>query len=61
VKTAPVVIEDDVWVGYNAAILKGVRLGRGAVVMPGAVVLGDVEAGSMIVGNPGRPVEEGRP
>jgi len=31
----PVEIEDDVWIGFNATILKGVRIGRGSVVAPG--------------------------
>src|SRR5688572_3274179 len=35
----PVIIEDEVWIGYNATILKGVRIGRGAVIQPGSVVL----------------------
>jgi len=34
----PVVIEDDVWVGTRVTILKGVRIGRGAIVAAGAVV-----------------------
>lgn len=34
----PVIIEDDVWIGANVTILKGVKIGRGAVVAAGAVV-----------------------
>lgn len=49
---APVVIEDDVWIGYNATILKGVTIGRGAIIQPGAVVLRDVPAGAVVSGNP---------
>ncbi|MEJ7812547.1 MAG: acyltransferase [Gemmatimonadaceae bacterium] len=55
----PVVIGDDVWIGYNATILKGVRVGAGAVIAPGAVVLRDVLAGAHVAGNPARPVEPG--
>lgn len=50
----PVVIESDVWVGPNAVVLKGVRIGSGAVVMPGAVVSRNVPAGATVVGNPAR-------
>jgi acetyltransferase-like isoleucine patch superfamily enzyme len=50
--TAPVVIEDDARIGINAIILKGVHIGQGAEVYPGAVVTGDVPAGSRAVGNP---------
>ena len=53
----PVVVEDDVWIGWNATILKGVRVGAGAVVEPGAVVTRDVPPGVRVAGNPARPVE----
>jgi acetyltransferase-like isoleucine patch superfamily enzyme len=52
----PVVIEDDVWVGYHATILKGVRVGAGAIVQPCAVVTKDVAAGTMVGGNPAREI-----
>lgn len=39
-----IVIEDDVWVGYGAIILSGVRIGRGAIVAAGSVVYKDVPA-----------------
>jgi acetyltransferase-like isoleucine patch superfamily enzyme len=54
----PVVVEDDVWIGYNATILKGVTIGAGATVAPGAVVVRDVPPGAHVVGNPARPVED---
>jgi len=54
IETRPVVIEDDVWIGYNATILKGVRIGAGAVVAPGTVVIRDVERGALVAGNPAR-------
>lgn len=53
----PVRIEEDVWVGYNATILKGVQVGAGAVVAPGSVVLRDVPPGTTVAGNPARPVD----
>jgi acetyltransferase-like isoleucine patch superfamily enzyme len=49
---APVYIEDDVWIGYNATILKGVTIGRGAIIEPGAVVSKDVPPGAIAFGNP---------
>jgi len=57
VESRPVQIEDDVWIGYNATILKGVRVGAGAIVSPGAMVLRDVPAGAEVAGNPARVVE----
>ena len=58
VDSAPVVIEDDVWIGYNATILKGVRIGAGAVVAPGSLVIRDVSPGVEVAGNPARVVKE---
>jgi acetyltransferase-like isoleucine patch superfamily enzyme len=52
IEARPVVIEDDVWIGPNATILKGVRIGTGAWVEPGAVVLRDVPANARVLGNP---------
>ena len=51
-----VVIEDDVWIGPNAAILKGVRIGAGAVIEPGSVVTRDVPAGARVLGNPAQVI-----
>jgi acetyltransferase-like isoleucine patch superfamily enzyme len=53
---APVVIEDDVWIGAKATVLKGVRIGRGAVVAAGAIVTRDVPAFSLVAGNPARVI-----
>ena len=54
----PVVIEDDVWIGPNATILKGVRVGARARVEPGAVVVSDVPPDSRVLGNPARVLAE---
>ena len=54
----PVVIEDDVWIGPNAAILKGVRIGAGAFIEPGAVVTRDVPPRARVLGNPAQVVGE---
>lgn len=48
----PVIIEDDVWIGYGAMILSGVRVGQGAVIGAGAVVGKDVPPYAIVVGNP---------
>jgi len=53
----PVVIEDDVWVGIGAILLKGVHIGRGARIGPGAVVTRSVLAEGAVLGNPARAVE----
>lgn len=53
---APIDIEDEVFIGARALILKGVRIGRGAVIGAGAVVTRDVQAGNVVAGNPARVV-----
>jgi acetyltransferase-like isoleucine patch superfamily enzyme len=55
----PIEIGDDVWIGYNATILKGVRIGQGAVIAPCAVVTADVPPGRTVSGNPARLVDDG--
>jgi acetyltransferase-like isoleucine patch superfamily enzyme len=57
----PVQIEDDVWIGFNAAILKGVKIGRGAVVGACAVVVDDVPEYTIVAGNPARAVGKSCP
>lgn len=57
---APVHIGDGAWIGMNSLIMKGVRIGAGAIVAAGSVVLADVPAGWLAGGNPARalkPVE----
>ena len=48
----PVVIEDDVMIGANAVVIEGVRVGRGAVVAAGAVVVDDVPRVAVVAGCP---------
>ncbi|HUJ79560.1 MAG TPA: acyltransferase [Nitrospiria bacterium] len=45
VSSAPVVIEDDVWISFGVTILKGVRIGAGSVIAAGSVVTDDVPPG----------------
>jgi acetyltransferase-like isoleucine patch superfamily enzyme len=58
IASAPVVIEDDVWVGLSAIILKGVTVHRGAVVGAGAVVTQSVPPLCVVAGNPARVVKQ---
>jgi maltose O-acetyltransferase len=55
---APVVIEDNVWIGSGAIILPGVTIGRGSVIGASAVVTKDVPERSVVVGVPARVVEK---
>jgi acetyltransferase-like isoleucine patch superfamily enzyme len=56
IRHEPVVIEDDVYVGPMATILKGVRVGRGSFVEPGSLLTRDVPPMSRVMGNPARVV-----
>jgi acetyltransferase-like isoleucine patch superfamily enzyme len=60
VQTAPVEIEDDVWIGIGAIILKGVKIGRCARIGAGAVVTHDVPPDASVVGSPARVVAQGK-
>ena len=53
-----IVIERDVWIGANATILPGVRLGAGSVVGAGAVVTRDVPSNTVVAGVPARVLGE---
>jgi acetyltransferase-like isoleucine patch superfamily enzyme len=57
VESRPVRIDDDVWIGIGAVILKGVHIGKGARVEAGAVVTRNVAAGVVVAGNPARTVD----
>ena len=52
----PVVIEDDAWIGFNATILKGVTVGKGAIVGACSVVTHDVSPYSSVAGNPAKVI-----
>ena len=56
-KSAPIVIEDIVWIGQYASILKGVTIGKGSIVAKHAVVTKDVPPYSVVAGNPARIVK----
>ena len=51
-----IVIEDYVWIGVNATVLKGVTIGEGAVVAAGAVVTKDVEPYAVVGGVPAKVI-----
>jgi acetyltransferase-like isoleucine patch superfamily enzyme len=58
VRSKPVRIESDVWIGFKSSIMKGVTIGRGAVVAAGSVVTKDVLPYTLVAGNPSRFIRE---
>lgn len=58
VNLAPIRICSDVWIGMNCTIMKGVMIGRGAIVAANSVVTKDVPSFTVVAGNPARVVRE---
>ncbi|MEO7934341.1 MAG: acyltransferase [Chthoniobacterales bacterium] len=58
IETRPIHICDNVWIGMNAVILKGVTIGENSIVAAGSVVTKDVPPNTIVAGNPARIVKE---
>jgi len=56
--TAPIVIEDHVWIGANAIVLQGVTIGQNSIVAAGAVVTKDVRPNTLVAGNPAQVLRD---
>ncbi len=56
IPTAPVIIEDYVAIYPNASILRGVTIGKGAIVSTGSVVVNDVTPFTLVMGNPAKAI-----
>ena len=54
----PIIIEDDVWIGMNSTILKGVKIGKGAIVAAGSVVTRDVPQNVIVAGVPAKVIRK---
>ena len=57
-KTKPVIIEDDVFIGTQSILLKGVTVGRGSVIGAGSIVTRDIPPGVIAAGNPANVISE---
>lgn len=55
-RSAPIVLERNVWIGDGAIVCKGVRVGENTVIGAGSVVVSDLPANSIAAGNPARVV-----
>lgn len=53
-----VIIEDEVWINFNCIVLKGVTIGRGAIIGAGSVVTKDIPAFTFAAGNPAQIIKK---
>jgi acetyltransferase-like isoleucine patch superfamily enzyme len=51
-----IVLEDDVWIGFGAIVLEGVRIGKGSIIGAGSVVVGNIPPGAIAVGSPAKVI-----
>jgi acetyltransferase-like isoleucine patch superfamily enzyme len=56
--TSSIKIEDYVWISFGATVLKGVTIGKGAIIAANAVVTKDVPPFTLVAGNPARIVKQ---
>lgn len=55
--SAPIIIEDNAWISFNVSILKGVTIGKGAIVAANSLVTKDVPPFTLFAGNPAKLVK----
>jgi len=58
IRAEPIVVEDDVWIGFGATITKGVTIGRGAIVASGSLIARDVAPFTIVAGRPAEVIGE---
>ncbi len=56
-RSEEIIIENDVWIGMNCTILKGVKIGTGSIISAGSVVIANVEPNSLYAGNPAEKIK----
>jgi acetyltransferase-like isoleucine patch superfamily enzyme len=54
----PIILEDNVWIGMNCLILKGVTIGENSIIAAGSVVVNDVPPDSIAGGNPAKVLKK---
>ena len=57
-ESKPIVIEENVWIGRDSRILKGVTIGKGSIVALGSIVTKDVPPYTIVAGNPAKVVKK---
>ena len=61
VSTAPIVVEDDCWIGANVVAVAGVTIGKHSIVAAGSIVTKNIPPYSVAVGNPARVIKTYNP
>ena len=61
VSTAPIIIEDETWIGANVVVVAGVTIGKHSIVAAGSIVTKDIPPYSVAVGNPARVLKKYNP
>jgi acetyltransferase-like isoleucine patch superfamily enzyme len=61
VTKAPIIIENEVWIGANAVVVAGVTIGRHSVIAAGSVVTKNIPPYSVVAGNPARVIKQYNP
>ena len=56
--TKSIIIEDYAWISFDSIILKGVKIGEGAIIAAGSVVTKDVEPFTLVAGNPAKFIKK---
>lgn len=52
------IVANDVWIGYDALVMPGVKIGNGAIVSSRSVVVADVPSYTIVGGNPAKPIRQ---
>jgi len=58
IPTAPIIIGNHAWINFSVTILKGVRIGEGAIIGAGSVVTKDVPSWTLVAGVPAKPIHQ---
>ena len=58
IPAAPIVIEDDVWIGARSIIMKGVHIGARSIIAAGSIVTHDIPADSIAAGSPAKVIKQ---
>jgi maltose O-acetyltransferase len=57
-ESAPIILENNVWLGARVIVLKGVTIGEGSVIGAGSVVTKNIPSRSLAVGQPAKIIKE---